>query len=161
MCQICILIRVNVKWRFPLRCFPQFICWPPFQSFFVRNSLETFCIASHTTLRLDVPLYKSHVVGNFPVGLVLLWGLKKGDFLAPKKGSKNRSKRRPPKSQTKRKITTCGSCSGSSPDDRSLGGLDTHFSQFFRFFLTFSWSSDFSSRLFPISLISSFAGVTF
>jgi hypothetical protein len=44
--------------------------------------------------------------GNFPVGLVLLWGLKKGDFLAPKKGSKNRSKRRPPKSQTKRKITT-------------------------------------------------------
>ena len=129
--------------------------------FFVRNSLETFCIASHTTLRLDVPLYKSHVVGNFPVGLVLLWGLKKGDFLAPKKGSKNRSKRRPPKSQTKRKITTCGSCSGSSPDDLSLGGLDTHFSQFFRFFLTFSWSSDFSSRLFPISLISSFAGVTF
>ena len=129
--------------------------------FFVRNSLETFCIASHTTLRLDVPLYKSHVVGNFPVGLVLLWGLKKGDFLAPKKGSKNRSKRRPPKSQTKRKITTCGSCSGSSPDDRSLGGLDTHFSQFFSFFLTFSWSSDFSSRLFPISLISSFAGVTF
>ena len=43
--------------------------------------------------------------GNFPVGLVLLWGLKKGDFLAPKKGSKNRSKRRPPKPQTKRKIT--------------------------------------------------------
>ena len=55
--------------------------------------------------------------GNFSVGLVLFWGLKKGDFLAPKRGSKNRSKRRPPKSQTKRKITislhcvVCSHCS--------------------------------------------------
>ena len=48
---------------------------------------------------------KQTTAGNFPVGLVLLWGLKEGDFLSPKRGSKNRSKRRPPKSQTKRKIT--------------------------------------------------------
>ena len=43
--------------------------------------------------------------GNFPVGLVLLWGLKKGDFLAPKRGPKIGQKGAPPKSQTKRKIT--------------------------------------------------------
>ena len=42
--------------------------------------------------------------GNFPVGLVLLWGLKRGDFLA-QKGAPKIGQKVAPQSQTKRKIT--------------------------------------------------------
>ena len=53
----------------------------------------------------DFSKNRACLFGNFPVGLVLLWGLKRGDFLAQKGAPKIGQKVAPPKSQTKQKIT--------------------------------------------------------